>query len=28
MSYPVCLGDATSSGGQVVSCQLAGTHAI
>ncbi|NAT57477.1 PAAR domain-containing protein, partial [Pseudomonas syringae pv. actinidiae] len=23
MSYPVCLGDATSSGGQVVSCQLA-----
>ncbi|EPM64998.1 hypothetical protein A584_29096 [Pseudomonas syringae pv. theae ICMP 3923] len=28
MSYPVCLGDATSSGGQVVSCQLAGTHTI
>ncbi|MCD5976708.1 PAAR domain-containing protein [Pseudomonas quasicaspiana] len=28
MSYQVCLGDATSSGGQVVSCQLAGTQTI
>ena len=28
MSYPVCLGDATSSGGRVVSCQLAGTHTL
>ncbi|MEE4224453.1 PAAR domain-containing protein [Pseudomonas viridiflava] len=28
MSFPVCLGDATSSGGRVVSCQLSGTHAI
>ncbi|KGS13105.1 PAAR domain-containing protein [Pseudomonas coronafaciens pv. porri] len=28
MSYPVCLGDATSSGGQVVSCQLTGTHTL
>ncbi|WP_024668843.1 PAAR domain-containing protein, partial [Pseudomonas tremae] len=28
MSYPVCLGDTTSSGGRVVSCQLAGTHTL
>ena len=26
MSHPICLGDATSSNGTVVSCQLEGTH--
>ena len=28
MKHPVCLGDATSSGGKVIECQLAGTHQI
>ena len=28
MSHPICLGDATSSGGAVVSCQLEGTHTL
>jgi uncharacterized Zn-binding protein involved in type VI secretion len=28
MSQPICLGDATSSGGAVVSCQLEGTHIL
>jgi len=28
MSSPICLGDPTSSGGSVLSCQLAGTHTI
>ena len=28
MKRPVCLGDATSSGGKVVECQLAGTHQL
>ncbi len=28
MKRPVCLGDATSSGGKVIECQLAGTHQI
>ncbi|WP_191832741.1 PAAR domain-containing protein [Pseudomonas fluorescens] len=28
MSHPICLGDATSSGGSVVFCQLAGSHSI
>jgi len=28
MSHPVCLGDATSSSGTVVSCQLEGTHTL
>ncbi|WP_223506941.1 PAAR domain-containing protein [Pseudomonas sp. GL-RE-29] len=28
MSHPVCLGDATSSNGTVVSCQLEGTHTL
>ncbi|MFQ6574051.1 PAAR domain-containing protein [Pseudomonas sp. UM16] len=28
MSHPICLGDATSSGGRVVFCQLAGTHRL
>lgn len=28
MSHPVCLGDPTSGGGVVVSCQLAGIHSI
>jgi uncharacterized Zn-binding protein involved in type VI secretion len=26
MKSPVCLGDVTSSGGEVVDCQHAGTH--
>lgn len=25
---PLCLGDPTSSGGNVISCQLSGLHAI
>jgi uncharacterized Zn-binding protein involved in type VI secretion len=28
MSHPICLGDATSSNGTVVSCQLEGTHTL
>jgi uncharacterized Zn-binding protein involved in type VI secretion len=28
MSHPICLGDATSSGGTVVSCQLKSTHIL
>ena len=28
MSHPICLGDATSSGGTVISCQLEGTHTL
>ncbi|WP_339495293.1 MULTISPECIES: PAAR domain-containing protein [unclassified Pseudomonas] len=28
MTNPICLGDDTSSGGTVVSCQLAGTHTL
>ncbi|WP_082930272.1 PAAR domain-containing protein [Pseudomonas silesiensis] len=28
MTHPICLGDSTSSGGTVVSCQLSGTHRI
>ncbi|WP_095152505.1 PAAR domain-containing protein [Pseudomonas sp. Irchel s3b5] len=28
MSNPICLEDATSSGGTVVSCQLEGTHTL
>jgi len=28
MSHPICLGDPTSSGGSVLSCQLAGTHTV
>lgn len=28
MRSPVCLGDATSSGGEVVDCQCDGTHAV
>jgi uncharacterized Zn-binding protein involved in type VI secretion len=28
MSHPICLGDATSSGGVVVACQLVGTHTL
>lgn len=28
MINPICLGDSTSSGGTVVSCQLAGTHTV
>jgi uncharacterized Zn-binding protein involved in type VI secretion len=28
MTNPICLGDATSSGGTVVSCQLEGTHTL
>jgi len=28
MRHPVCLGDATSSNGTVVSCQLEGTHTL
>ncbi|MGZ9708865.1 PAAR domain-containing protein [Pseudomonas sp. GNP013] len=28
MSHPICFGDPTSSGGSVVSCQLAGTHTL
>jgi uncharacterized Zn-binding protein involved in type VI secretion len=28
MSHPVCLGDAISSGGTVVSCQLSGVHCL
>ena len=26
MTSPICLGDATCSGGEVVDCQHAGTH--
>jgi len=28
MKHPICLGDATSSSGSVVSCQLEGTHTL
>ncbi|KAB0484428.1 Zn-binding Pro-Ala-Ala-Arg (PAAR) domain-containing protein, incolved in TypeVI secretion [Pseudomonas reinekei] len=28
MKHPICLSDATSSGGEVVSCQLKGTHTL
>ncbi|MGH8052595.1 MAG: PAAR domain-containing protein [Stenotrophomonas sp.] len=28
MTSPICLGDATSSGGMVTECQLAGSHAV
>ncbi|WAB95746.1 MULTISPECIES: PAAR domain-containing protein [Pseudomonas] len=28
MNHPICLGDPTSSGGSVLSCQLAGTHTV
>ena len=28
MTHPICLGDSTSSGGTVVSCQLANTHRL
>lgn len=28
MKHPICLGDATSGGGEVVECQLAGRHLI
>lgn len=28
MSAPICLGDATSSGGKVTDCQLAGSHSV
>ncbi|MBK0053894.1 PAAR domain-containing protein [Stenotrophomonas sp. S39] len=28
MKSPVCLGDATSSGGEVVDCQCDGTHRV
>jgi uncharacterized Zn-binding protein involved in type VI secretion len=28
MSHPICLDDATSSDGVVVSCQLEGTHTL
>ncbi|WP_414157233.1 PAAR domain-containing protein [Pseudomonas sp. BNK-15] len=28
MNPPICLGDPTSSGGSVLSCQLAGTHTV
>lgn len=28
MTSPICLGDATSSGGRVAECQLAGSHAV
>ncbi|MDO7911490.1 PAAR domain-containing protein [Pseudomonas sp. 22-AL-CL-001] len=28
MRAPICLGDPTSSGGSVISCQLAGTHTL
>ncbi|VVO17806.1 hypothetical protein PS712_03981 [Pseudomonas fluorescens] len=28
MSHPICLGDATSSGGEVVFCQLKGMHSL
>lgn len=28
MTSPICLGDATSSGGKVIECQLAGSHAV
>lgn len=28
MTSPICLGDATSSGGKVVECQLAGSHSV
>lgn len=28
MISPICLGDATSSGGKVTHCQLAGSHAV
>jgi uncharacterized Zn-binding protein involved in type VI secretion len=28
MTHPICLGDSTSSGGTVVSCQLADTHIL
>ena len=28
MSLPICLGDATNSGGTVVSCQLEGMHTL
>lgn len=28
MTNPICLGDGTSNGGTVVSCQLAGTHTL
>ncbi|HGK7305003.1 MULTISPECIES: PAAR domain-containing protein [Stenotrophomonas] len=28
MKSPICLGDATSSGGEVVDCQCDGTHEV
>jgi uncharacterized Zn-binding protein involved in type VI secretion len=28
MTHPICLGDPTSGGGVVVTCQLAGTHTL
>jgi len=28
MTHPICLGDSTSGGGVVVSCQLSNTHRL